>query len=136
MKVGGPPTAAVIKPQEVSLLLLQALGDDLVDFSSFTDLVVTCTSCFLNTVSDKPRQCSIQWTSDTCILHLGSQFPGSLQPMHLSGVQCTNNGQTKNLTENHTFLMNTELKSTYFYVGQTVMELVPPRPRNIFRLRK
>jgi len=41
VKVDGPPTAAVIKPQEVSVLLLQALGDDLLHFSIFAGLVVT-----------------------------------------------------------------------------------------------
>jgi len=39
--VGGPSTAAVIKPHEVSLLLLQTTGDDLVQFCSFAGLVVT-----------------------------------------------------------------------------------------------
>ena len=39
--IGGLWTAAVIKPQEVSLLLLQTPGDDLVHFSSFAGLVVT-----------------------------------------------------------------------------------------------
>jgi len=41
VKVGGPSTAAVMKPQEVSLLLLQTLVDDLVHFSSFAGLIVT-----------------------------------------------------------------------------------------------
>jgi len=39
--VGGPSTAAVMKTQELSLLLLQTRGDDMVHFSSFAGLVVT-----------------------------------------------------------------------------------------------